>query len=112
MIKDVVEKLQIFIKDEGSNVDEVMKFVRNVLETSITSSGPGFMYKLYAGSEEFGQVSEFIAACINANAYTFSAAPAFTAIEISLLQQIGHMVFPGLETDGIFTPGGSYKQLI
>eukprot|EP00494_Astrolonche_serrata_P023278 UN23536 len=109
-----MKKLNVTVSDNGCTDEKIVEIIQKVLDNSIFSSSPGFLFKLYGGSEYITQVSELVATIINANAYTFSAAPAFTVIEEKMIEIMGRFIYPDptIKLHGVFSPGGSYSNML
>ncbi|CAG8696015.1 7549_t:CDS:2 [Gigaspora margarita] len=71
---------------------------------------PGFMGKLYAGTNPVGIISEMLITLLNANSHVYHVSPALTIIENTVSQSLAKLLGMGEESGGITCPGGSFSN--
>ncbi|XP_049884804.1 cysteine sulfinic acid decarboxylase-like [Pectinophora gossypiella] len=94
----------------GVGDQELEACVRKVLRYCVKTGKPTFRNQLYGGTDPYGLAGAWISEAFNTSQYTFEVAPAFTLIELKMLDHILKLFgIPG--GDGIFSPGGSMSML-
>ncbi|CAH2054369.1 unnamed protein product, partial [Iphiclides podalirius] len=94
--------------DFSSGVDdnELERCVRKVVKYSVKTNKASFRNQLYGGTDPYGLSGAWISEAFNTSQYTFEVAPAFTLVELKMLNHILRL-FGIPNGDGIFSPGGS-----
>ncbi|KAL0818942.1 hypothetical protein ABMA28_008241 [Loxostege sticticalis] len=94
---------------EGADDKKLEACVRQVLQHSVKTDRVTFRNQLYGGTDPYGLSGAWLAEAFNTSQYTFEVAPAFTLIELKMIQHILQL-FGIPEGDGIFSPGGSMSM--
>ncbi|KOB77178.1 putative Cysteine sulfinic acid decarboxylase [Operophtera brumata] len=95
---------------QGVNDTELEKCIRKILEYSVKTNKAIFKNQLFGCTDPYGLAGAWISEAFNTGQYTFEVAPAFTLIELKLLNHILNL-FGIPNGDGIFSPGGSMSLL-
>lgn len=91
---------------------EVLKVFENILENSVTTWHPGFLDKLYAGSNPIGLLSDLLLSILNTNSHVFTVSPAFSVIEKKVGQKYANIFgFNGKYAGGLTFSGGSWSNI-
>ncbi|CAK1593968.1 unnamed protein product [Parnassius mnemosyne] len=98
--------------DVSNGVDdkELARCVRKILQYSVKTNKATFRNQLYGATDPYGLSGAWIAEAFNTSQYTFEVAPAFTIVELKILNHILQL-FGIPDGDGIFSPGGSVSML-
>lgn len=95
---------------KGVSDAELEQEVRKVLRYSVKTNKSTFRNQLFGATDPYGLSGAWIIEAFNTSQYTFEVAPAFTLIEMEILQHIQN-IFGIPEGDGIFSPGGSMSVM-
>jgi glutamate decarboxylase len=92
--------------------EEILKVFEKILDNSVTTWHPGFMDKLYAGSNPIGLLSDLLLSILNTNSHVFTVSPALTAIERKVAQRYANLFgFNGEFAGGLTFNGGSWSNI-
>ncbi|RIA86864.1 pyridoxal phosphate-dependent transferase [Glomus cerebriforme] len=94
----------------GIGVSGLMPLLQNVLRYSVNSWNPGFMDKLYAGTNPVGIITEMLIALLNANSHVYHVSPVLTLIENSVSEKLARLLGMGEKSGGITCPGGAFSN--
>ncbi|CAG8662260.1 15944_t:CDS:2, partial [Acaulospora morrowiae] len=79
--EELKQLLNLDLSYSGSGVEGLFPLIRNILCYSVNTWNPGFMDKLYAGTNPVGIISEMLITLLNANSHVYHVSPALTLIE-------------------------------
>ncbi|XP_047115868.1 cysteine sulfinic acid decarboxylase-like [Schistocerca piceifrons] len=92
--------------DKPASHEELLQDVADIVRFSTKTGHPYFINQLYSGLDPYGLAGQWVAASLNASAYTYEVAPVFTLMEMTVLEKMNQLVgFP--DGEGVFCPGGS-----
>lgn len=87
--------------------------LKSIAENSITTSSPYFMNQLFSGVFPETLASEAVLNQARTTMATFEASPAFTAIELEVVDRLGELIgWKDSDRDGVGVPGGSAANLM
>lgn len=99
-------------KDSKDPYEEVLHVFEKILDNSVTTMHPGFMDKLYAGTNPIGILSDLLLSVLNTNSHVFTVSPALTIIETKVSQKYANMFgFNGKHAGGLTFSGGSWSNI-
>ncbi|TID15810.1 hypothetical protein CANINC_004339 [Pichia inconspicua] len=99
-------------KDNENPYEEVLQVFEKILNNSVTTLHPGFMDKLYAGTNPIGLLSDLLLSVLNTNSHVFTVSPALTIIETKVSQKYANMFgFKGKHAGGLTFSGGSWSNI-
>ncbi|CAG8620846.1 14253_t:CDS:2, partial [Acaulospora colombiana] len=94
----------------GTGIEGLIPLIRNVLSYSVNTWNPGFMDKLYAGTNPVGVISEMLVTLLNANSHVYHVSPALTLIENAVSKSLAKLFGMGEKSGGITCPGGAFSN--
>ncbi|GBP26639.1 Glutamate decarboxylase 1 [Eumeta japonica] len=95
---------------KGVNGKELEECIRQVLEYCVKTNKGTFRNQLYGAVDPNGLAGAWLAEACNTSQYTYEVAPAFTLIELQIIEHVLKK-FGISDGDGIFSPGGSASIL-
>lgn len=100
------------IQKSENSAEEILRVFDQILENSITTWHPGFMDKLYVGTNPIGLLSDILLSVLNTNSHVFTVSPVLTAIERKVGQKYANMFgFDGKYAGGLTFSGGSWSNI-
>lgn len=94
--------------DAGIRWESLAESLQKVLAASLPTHSPYFMNQLFSGVLPSTLLAAEAAQLSRTTLATFEASPAFTAIELELVQKLGELIgWPEGQREGIGIPGGS-----
>ena len=69
--------------------------LQNILHYSVNTWNPGFMDKLYAGTNSVGIVTEMLISLLNANSHVYNVSPVLTLIENCVSENLAKLLGMG-----------------
>lgn len=91
---------------------KILQVFQKVLNNSISTWHPGFMDKLYVGTNPIGVLSDLLLSVLNTNSHVFTVSPALSAIERKVSQKYASMFgFNGKYAGGLTFSGGSWSNI-
>lgn len=108
------ELLELFddLPDSVENgLDRTINKIDQVLDNSVVTWNPGFLDKLYAGTNPVGLASDMILSVLNTNSHVYTVSPALTVIEQVVSKKYAELFgYTGKFAGGLTFPGGSYSN--
>ncbi|CAG8545401.1 6951_t:CDS:2 [Diversispora eburnea] len=104
--EELQELIDLNLEYSGINVEGLIPLIQNILHYSVNTWNPGFMDKLYAGTNPVGIISEMLITLLNANSHVYHVSPALTIIENTVSKELAKLLGMG----GITCPGGSFSN--
>lgn len=99
-------------RDSVSPTGEILGVFEKVLDNSITTWHPGFMDKLYVGTNPVGILSDLLLSILNTNSHVFTVSPALSVIERKVSQKYANLYgFNGKYAGGLTFSGGSWSNI-
>ncbi|GBP26637.1 Glutamate decarboxylase 1 [Eumeta japonica] len=95
---------------KGVNDKELEECISQVLEYCVKTNKGTFRNQLDGGVDPNGLAGAWLAEAFNTSQYTYEVAPAFTLIELQIIEHVLKK-FGIPDGDGIFSPGGSVSML-
>lgn len=88
------------------DLKSIEKYLEQALQYSIRTGSPRYFNQLWSGTDVACIIGEWISAVTNSSTYTYEVAPAYSLMEMEL---IDHLIkFVGWESgDGTLAPGGA-----
>jgi len=112
-LSEIKESLDLNLGDAPTRWTEVARQLGKIRDASIATHSPLFMNQLFSGIFPETLAAETIAAQSKTTLATFEASPAFTAIELEVVDKL--CALAGWEEDhrdGIAVPGGSAANIM
>lgn len=107
-LTDVRRQLDIQLSASGIRWADLERLLNQVSEQSISTHSPLFMNQLFSGIFPETLAAEKLTAQAKTTMATFEASPAFTAIELEVIDRLGEQIgWAADRRDGIGVPGGS-----
>ena len=104
--------LDFRIPSNGQGQDGVLSTIFSILKYSVNTFSPGFLDKLYAGTNAPGIVAELVLAFLNTNLHIYQVSPVLTIIEKQTTKALAALFgFDGPRAGGISVQGGSASNL-
>lgn len=69
--------------------------LRNILRYSVNTWNPGFMDKLYAGTNPVGIVTDMLISLLNANSHVYHVSPVLTLMEDCVSEKLAKLLGMG-----------------
>jgi len=66
--------------------------LQNILRYSVNTWNPGFMDKLYAGTNPVGIITEMLMALLNANSHVYHVSPVLTLMENCVSEELAKLL--------------------
>lgn len=111
-----LENLQVkfsnALQNDSDPSGKMLKVFGKILDNSITTWHPGFMDKLYVGTNPIGLLSDLLLAILNTNSHVFTVSPALSVIERKVSQRYANLF--GFESNfagGLTFNGGSWSNI-
>ena len=102
------EGLDLALKNDGANWSQFLAAAEKIQAHSLPTYSPVFMNQLFSGVAPEMILAEEILAKTRTTMATFEASPAFTLVEMEVIQQLGHLIgWTEKDCEGITVPGGS-----
>ncbi|CAG8609975.1 4461_t:CDS:2, partial [Scutellospora calospora] len=108
--KELKQIMDLELGYDGIGVEGLMPLIQNILKYSANTWHPGFMDKLYAGTNPIGIISEILLSLLNANSHVYHVSPALTMIENTVSQSLANLLGMGEKSGGITCPGGAFSN--
>ncbi|MDP6906611.1 MAG: aminotransferase class V-fold PLP-dependent enzyme [Candidatus Thalassarchaeaceae archaeon] len=109
--EQISESLDIAVKDDAIDADELLKLVDQYISMSVNTQHPNFLQPLWGGLSAAGLVGEIVTVLTNTSVYTWELAPVATLVEQEMVATLGAMA--GWESvEGTFTTGGSNANML
>ncbi|XP_026332035.1 cysteine sulfinic acid decarboxylase-like [Hyposmocoma kahamanoa] len=105
-----LEKILDLDVTKGVSDEKLEVCVRQILQFSVKTNKATFRNQLYGALDPYGLAGAWVAEAFNTSQYTFEVAPAFTLIELKIINHILKL-FGIPDGDGIFSPGGSMSMM-
>lgn len=97
---------------ESGEMVKVVEAIDKILHNSINTWHPGFLDKLYAGTNPIGVISDLILSVLNTNSHVFTVSPALTIIEKFISHEYAKKFgFDGDKSGGLTFAGGSWSNV-
>jgi glutamate/tyrosine decarboxylase-like PLP-dependent enzyme len=97
---------------QGASVDALVSSLEELIPISGFNGHPRWFGYITSSADPIGVLADYFASSINQNSNLWRIAPAATSIELQTLNWIKEIVgFPS-ESEGIFTSGGQFANLI
>lgn len=98
--------------DSNDASGEILTIFQKILNNSVSTWHPGFMDKLYVGTNPIGIVSDLLLSILNTNSHVFTVSPSLTAIERKVSQKYASLFgFTGKFAGGLTFSGGSWSNI-
>lgn len=112
-LEDLGAKFSKAVQTEAANPsEEILEVFEKILDNSVTTWHPGFMDKLYVGTNPIGVLSDILLAILNTNSHVFTVSPALSAIERKVSQRYASLFgFDGKYAGGLTFNGGSWSNI-
>lgn len=112
-LEDLEAKFQNAVQTETSvSSTEMLRVFGKILDNSVTTWNPGFMDKLYVGSNPIGILSDLLLSILNTNSHVFTVSPALSAIERKVSQRYANLYgFSDKFAGGLTFSGGSWSNI-
>jgi glutamate decarboxylase len=99
-------------RDSADANAEILAVFEQVLDNSVATWHPGFMDKLYVGTNPIGILSDLLLSILNTNSHVFTVSPALSAIERKVAIKYAKMFgFDGKYAGGLTFSGGSWSNI-
>ncbi len=93
---------------EATSIEPLKKIMTAIREHSITTQSPYFMNQLFSGILPQMLLAEDLISQTKTTMATFEASPAFSTIELEVIESLGKMIgWPEGQREGVGVPGGS-----
>jgi glutamate/tyrosine decarboxylase-like PLP-dependent enzyme len=107
---ELQKEIEFALGDSPVSEEELLELINKTLTFSVRTRSRKFVNQLFAGVDNIGIISEFIAIILNTSTYTYNAAPVFSLMEKKIVSRMGALI--GWEKcEGTFCPGGSISNL-
>lgn len=98
--------------DISISSNDLLKVFSDILDNSVATWHPGFMDKLYVGTNPIGVLSDLLLSILNTNSHVFTVSPALSAIERKVSQRYANLYgFNGNFSGGLTFNGGSWSNI-
>lgn len=98
--------------DISTASNDLLKVFTNILDNSVATWHPGFMDKLYVGTNPIGILSDLLLSILNTNSHVFTVSPALSAIERKVSKVYANLYgFNGIFSGGLTFNGGSWSNI-
>jgi glutamate/tyrosine decarboxylase-like PLP-dependent enzyme len=109
--EDLKQKFDFELRNNGSNYDDLLDYIRQYLQYSVKTSHNQFLNQLFGGKNLPALLGEFITSLTNTSMYTYEVSPVATIMELEIVRKMN--TFTGFNNgDGIFLTGGSNTNLV
>ncbi|CAG8733073.1 9050_t:CDS:2, partial [Racocetra persica] len=108
--KELKQIMDLELGYDGIGVVGLMPLIQDILKYSVNTWHPGFLGKLYAGTNPVGIISEMVISLLNANSHVYDVSPALTMIENTVSQNLAKLLGMGEKSGGMTCPGGSFSN--
>lgn len=109
--QDLQKILDLEITKEGTDKNEMLKLCENVIKYAVKTGHPHFYNQFYVNADTYSFGGAVLTDALNTNLHTYEVAPAFILTEKCILKKISSII-NFKEYDGIFTPGGSFGNMM
>lgn len=112
-LEGLEKKFQKAVQTESDDPSsEMLEVFGKILDNSVTTWNPGFMDKLYVGSNPIGVLSDLLLSVLNTNSHVFTVSPALSAIERKVSQRYANLYgFDRKFAGGLTFSGGSWSNI-
>ena len=104
-------KLNLKLRDEAANTEELLGEIKNYLKYSVRTTHPQFNNQLQAGANFEALLGEIISFITNTTMATFEVAPVASLIEAKLVEELNKKI-GYYDGGGIMLTGGSNANLL
>lgn len=109
---DGLEGFNLELPDQPESLEQILVDCRDTLKYGVKTAHPRYFNQLSSGLDMIGLAGEWLTAAANTNMFTYEIAPVFIIMEGLLIKKMHELVgWRELETDGIFSPGGTISNL-
>lgn len=112
-LQDIANLFEKSIQQDALDpTKDVLHVVETILNNSVCTWHPGFMDKLYVGTNPIGLLSDMVLSILNTNSHVFTVSPVLTVIEKKVSQKYAFMFgFDGAHAGGLTFSGGSWSNV-
>ncbi|KAH3687890.1 hypothetical protein WICPIJ_001107 [Wickerhamomyces pijperi] len=110
--RDLQEKIPLETPIKGYGKDGVYELFETILQNSVVTWHPGFLDKLYAGTNPIGVISDLLLSLLNTNSHVYTVSPLVTMIEKKVSKEYAALFgFHGKYAGGLTFSGGSWSNI-
>jgi len=104
--EELQKKIDFSLPDEKESLEEINKYVDQILKYSVKTAHPRYFNQLWAGVDTHSMLGEWITAATNTSLYTYEVAPVYILMENYVSEKL--LNYAGFNNgESQFFPGGS-----